>query len=153
MSRKLLVIGPVLILVGVLAAPLPVLGRSEEAILTIAVPDWMNNTIFTPDVFDNFETAHPGVKVVIVGSGEAAYVPPAEFARERHLDMTEAYVNTADVLCVEDYNLSVEATRAGYYLDLAPLVAADATLDEADFSQAVWKSWQWDGGFRVWAAG
>jgi ABC-type glycerol-3-phosphate transport system substrate-binding protein len=147
LSRKLLVISLVLILMGVLAAPLLVLGQSQETILTIAVPDWMNNTIFTPDVFKSFETEHPGVKVVIIGSGETGYIPPAEFALGSHLDMTEAYVNTADVLYVMDYYLSVEATRAGYYLDLAPLVAADATLDEADFFPAVWKSWQWDGGF------
>ena len=147
MYRKLRLIGLLLILVGAVTVPLLVSGQSEETILTIAVPDWMINTIFTPNVFDDFEAEHPGVKVVVVASGEAAYTPPAEYALDQHLDMTEAYVSTADVLYVANYNLSVEATRAGYYLDLAPLVAVDATLDETDFFPAVWQSWQWDNGF------
>lgn len=146
MSRRMLLIGLLLILVGAMTAPLSVSGQAEETILTIAVPDWMIQTVFTPEVFNDFEANHPNTKVIVKTAGEAAYTPPPEYALEKYLDMMETYVSAADLLYVGPYNLTPEATRAGYFLDLAPLVAADPALDEADFFPAVWQSWQWDGG-------
>lgn len=146
MSRRMLLIGLLSILVGALAAPLLVSGQSEETILTIAVPDWMVQTVFTPEVFKAFEANHPNTKVIVKTAGEAAYAPPPEYALEEYLDMMATYASTGDLLFVGSYNLAPEATRAGYFLDLAPLVAADPALDETDFFPAIWHSWQWDGG-------
>jgi maltose-binding protein MalE len=45
--------------------------------------------------------------------------------------------STADVLFVTPDETGIEATRAGYLLDLKPLVNADARFDPADYSPAV----------------
>ena len=36
-------------------------------------------------------------------------------------------------------------TRAGFYLDLKPLIASDRTLNASDYFAPVWDSWAWDG--------
>ncbi len=141
--RKILLIGLTVILIG---TPLLVFGQRDQTIITLAVPDWMGSTIFSPDVFSNFEASHPGVNVVVISAGESTFAVPPEYDLERHLDMTEALASAGDVMFVIDLNITPEATRAGYFLNLAPLVMADPTLDEADFYPAIWQSWQWDNG-------
>lgn len=148
MYRKLLWIGLVLSLVSALSVPLLVSGQDDAVILTIAAPEGMGSAVFTPEVFSDFEAEHPGVKVVVVSANESTFAPPPEFGLEEHLNTLEMYAGAADVLFADSFMLTPEATRAGYFLDLAPLVAADPGLDEADFYPAVWQSWQWDNG--VW---
>src|SRR5690606_31340207 len=41
---------------------------------------------------------------------------------------------------------SVEAARAGYFMNLDPLIATDSPSDIDDFFPAIWKSAQWDDG-------
>ncbi len=148
MSKRVLLVCVTFLLVVGIAAPSLTLGQNEETILTIALPDWIAES-FTPELFADFEAGHPGAKVIIVKSGDNAYFSPAAYALEEHLDGAEKYARSGDVLYVSGYTLSAEAVRAGYFLDLAPLVAVDSTLNESDFFPAIWQSYQWDGG--IWA--
>lgn len=148
MYKRPLLISLALLLLLSLTAPSLIFGQGSETILTIAVPDWMRD-IFTQEMFSDFEAAHPGVKVVIVSAGENYYLSPAAYDLEEHLTQSETYAKSADVLYVTNNNLSVEATRAGFFLDLAPLVAGDPDFNESDFFPAIWQSFQWDN--HIWA--
>ena len=86
-----------------------------------------------PDYFSEFEAAHPGVKVVLAPSSDNTFFTSPGFNIEDHLDGAAEYAASADVLYVNENNLSVEATRAGYFLDLAPLTAGDPTFSPEDF--------------------
>ena len=68
---------------------------------------------------------------------------------ETYLDSVEDYVRSADVVLVDSDTLLPEATRAGYLLDLYPLVNTDSTINSSEFYVPVWQSFQWDGG--MWA--
>lgn len=116
-----------------------------ETIVTIATPEWMND-IFRDEFFEPFEAEHPGVKVVVVSTGDEAYYGSAAYDLEDHLEKAGQYSSRADVLYTATWNMSVESTRAGYFLDLTPLIQSDTTLDTDDFFPAVWQSFQWDNG-------
>jgi len=136
-----------LLLIGVLT-PAAILGAQSETIITLSIPEYLSDA-FSDEVLSAFEAENPGVKVVLVESGSEAYFTPAVYGLEDHLTGAEKYVASADVLYTNSYNLSVEATRAGYFLDLAPLASVDSTLNEDDFIPSIWQSFQWDGG--IWA--
>jgi ABC-type glycerol-3-phosphate transport system substrate-binding protein len=135
---------PILTVIFIVGAISPLLGQSET-IVTIGVPGWMTD-VFRDDLFDPFEAQHPGVKVVVVPAGDDVYYPSAGWNIEEHLDGAQKYASYADVVYATGYNLSVEATRSGYFLDLAPLINSDPTFDTNDFFPKIWQSVQWDGG-------
>ena len=118
-------------------------------ILSVALPDYLLAD-FPSNVFQRFEADHPGLTVNIVKSGnDVLYYPPAAAAIADHLAGAKKYTATADILYVDKYNLSVETSRAGYFMDLSPLVSGDRTLNAEDFVPAIWQSFQWDRG--LWA--
>ncbi len=121
----------------------------DNTVITFGVPDWVASSL-DDEMFDEFEASNPGVSVVITSvNSELAYPTPPEYDIAAYLDSMAEYAATADVLFMTSYNLQVAATRAGYLLDLTPLIATDSTLNEADFFPAMWQSFQWDQG--VWA--
>ncbi len=123
--------------------------QGNPIVLTVILPDIIQR-LFGDDFFDAFEAANPGVSVEPVYVGfDALYAVPPYLDLEDHLDDIADYVSRADVVPVGSDNLSVEATRAGYFLDLSPLANTDPSLDAEDFFSAAWRSFQWDGG--VWA--
>ncbi|HEX2908799.1 MAG TPA: extracellular solute-binding protein [Phototrophicaceae bacterium] len=123
----------------------PVLGQAET-ILTLRPPSWMVD-VFDEELLGRFTADHPGVKVVLVrGDDQEMYYSPAAYGVEDHLDGAEKYVASADVLYIGSNNLSPEATRAGYFLDLAPLVNSDIDLNPDDFFPGIWEAFQWDRG-------
>lgn len=125
------------------------LAQDDAIILTVALPEWVTSNI-DDDAFANFEAANPGVKVVIKSiSGSDIFFSPAANGVDTHLDAIAKLAGSADVIFVNNYNLSVEGTRAGYFLDLSPLTAGDPTLNIDDFLPAAWKNFQWDRG--IWA--
>lgn len=139
----------ILLVVVVLSVGMVSLVRGQgETIVTIAAPEWMGD-VFNEKLLAPFQEAHSGVKVVVVPAGQDAYFGNAAFDLDEHLKGLDKYTSLADVIFTSSYNLTPEGTRAGYFLDLTPLVQADATLDTSDFFPAVWDSVQWDGG--IWA--
>jgi ABC-type glycerol-3-phosphate transport system substrate-binding protein len=120
-------------------------GSANNVVLSIVVPEYMGDA-FAPETFTKFEEANPGVKVNVIKSGNDIYFTPAAYELEAYFKGAEKYAALADVLYVGGYNLSPEATRAGYFLDLAPLVTGDSTLNTDDFIPGAWQAFQWDKG-------
>jgi ABC-type glycerol-3-phosphate transport system substrate-binding protein len=137
-----------MLVLGLSIGVIPIVVGQGETIITLSAPGWMND-VYDADLFAPFEAVHPGVKIVFVPQVEDTFFTPAAYGLEEHLNAVEKFASSADVLYVSNYSVTVEATRAGYYLDMTPLVQSDSTLDTADFFPAVWQSYQWDGG--VWA--
>lgn len=132
-----------LLLVGVM----PILSQNNETIITLSIQEWQRD-MYTASLFEDFEAANPGVKVVVVTPSSTNFYPASNDI-EQHLDSVEALVATADVIAVQSWYMSVESTRAGYYLDLMPLIQQDPDFDQNDFFPSIWQAYQWDRG--VWA--
>jgi ABC-type glycerol-3-phosphate transport system substrate-binding protein len=130
-----------------LAIPLSTVRVSRAApdtiVLSIAVRPVFAEA-FTPDMLKAFEDAHPGVIVNIVK--DAPCCTNAVDGLSTHFDRLTQYANSADILYVGDKRISNEGTRAGYFLDLTPYIAADPALNPDDFYPAAWTAYQWDHG-------
>jgi len=137
-----------MVIIFLLLTGVMLVAQDNSIILTISVEEWRRDQ-FQNGLFDDFIAQNPGVKVVIVSPGDNAYYGSAAYSFEEHMEGVAASAAFADVMTVSRYNLSVEATRAGYFLDMSPLVAGDSTLNPDDFFPAVWESFQWDRG--IWA--
>ena len=142
--RPLLLFG----LFAFLLAALPTDAQEGETVISLAVPEIMEDA-FTDAVLSEFEAQHPGVRVELRPTMMMGAPTPAYEDIQAHLADTRDYVSSADVLLVENANLSVEATRAGLFMDLSPLASADTTLNAGDFLPQAWESFQWDRG--LWA--
>lgn len=141
--RSIRLFVPLLACLLIVGFAVPMMGQGET-IITIAIQEWMSD-VFNDKLFDAFEAEHPGVKVVTVPVGNSMYYSSAAWMLEEHLDSAQEYTSKADVLTVSSYTLSPEATRAGYFLDLTPLVNSDPSFNADDFFPAALKSFQWDG--------
>ncbi len=130
LSRRILFVS---ILMSLLfgTAVFPLAGQGET-IITITAPGWISQA-FSNELFAPFEVQHPGVKVVAVEPGDDYYYPSAAEDLQAHLDGAQKYVSDADVVYVDQNIASVEATRAGYFMNLAPLVASDLASNLEDF--------------------
>jgi ABC-type glycerol-3-phosphate transport system substrate-binding protein len=124
--------------------------QSDSITLTVSVPDWMMGGM-TDGVFEPFEEAHPGVDVIYVPIGEFEYISsPAFSGLDEHLQAVKDYAAKADVMYVQQlHEVRVESTRAGYWLDLQPLITTDPNFDANDFYPATLESYHWEGG--TWA--
>ncbi len=123
----------------------------DNIVLTVGLPPYMS-TLYDEAFFDPFRAEHPGVDVIIVSLDETTSFPPpvTTSSIENHLNGISQYVASADVLSVDPfYSITHEATKAGYYLDLASLVAADPDLSEDAFYPPAWRAFRWDNG--MWA--
>jgi len=134
------------VLLLLLVMPLSAIQAQDTVTITLALPQFIE-TIVTPELLAEFEGQNPGIKVQTVATGFPAFPSPVK-AVEEHFTEVEKYMSAADVVLVSSNDLSVEATQAGYFLDLMPLTSADASLNTGDFLPAVWQSAQWDG--KVW---
>lgn len=143
LSRRILLVSLfICILAGATLSPL--LGQGET-IITITAPGWVSH-VFSSELFAPFEAQHPGVKVVAVEPGDDYYFPSAAEGVQAHLDGAQKYVGDADVVYVDRNIASVEATRAGLFMNLTPFVASDPAANTEDFFQKIWQSAQWDDG-------
>lgn len=140
MRSKLLL---TLILLSVFVLPL---SAQSETIITLSLPEWREDIFENTDILSRFQAEHPGVKVVLAPSADNAFFTPAAYDLDAHLEGVTDYASSADVLYVSSDNLSIEATRAGLFLDLAPLAAGDPQLNEQDFFSSAYESFQWDRG-------
>jgi len=144
-TRRLLLVFVVLVsavLIVIRVSPT----QAQSIVLTLAVPS-TNRQVLSGDVIANFQEANPGVSLNVVIND--AVIPLATKGLGPHLDATQKYVSSADVVIVDSTHVTVEGTLAGYFLDLAPLIAADSQMNIPDFYPAVWRAFQWNGG--TWA--
>lgn len=144
--RLLLTLIAVMLALPLSAIQLSRTGAQNTTVLSIAIRSSLAG-ILTPDLLKQFEDAHPGVKLNVVPNAPCCSDPSAGLTPM--LDNLQRYASSADVLYVDNNRMSVEATRAGYFLDLAPLVAVDKTLNPDDFYPVAQRAYQWDQG--VWA--
>ncbi len=140
--RTLVILISMSILIGVAASPL--LGQGDT-IITITAPGWVSRA-FSHEVFEPFEAQHPGIKVVIAEAGDSYYYPSAAEDIEKHLDGAQKYASSADVVYIDSHIALVEATRAGYFMNLAPYMSGDASFNPDDFFPTILQSAQWDDG-------
>ncbi len=128
-------------LVPIAAQPTP-----QTVVLTIALPTHLKDP-FNDSVLKDFQAANPGIQVHVTDTQNVA---SAAFGLDAHLAGLQKYASSADVLYIGDYQdqqVTAQATRAGYFLDLTPLTSTDASLKADDFIPAMWRSFQWDNGF------
>ncbi|MFN8376435.1 MAG: extracellular solute-binding protein [Anaerolineae bacterium] len=139
----------VLLLMVSLMLSIPAAAQSE-IVLTISFSDFMATSLSSQRIVEEFEAQHPNTRVEIVSNGNLLVFPPGSASDlQRFLSDAHGLASDADVITVDSTWLLAEATQAGYVLDLAPLANGDDSLDEADFVNAAWESFQWDGG--LWA--
>ncbi len=123
---------------------------APAVVISIALPPNMKPYVEDTGIFHDFEAAHPGVTVKVV---DAIDVPDPVDGLDAYFTAMQKYAPSADVLYTTSFPNSLavvpHGTRAGYFLDLAPLVASDSSLNVDDFYPQVWKSYQWDKG--IWA--
>src|SRR5690606_13293307 len=142
-KRSLLLV--IAVLLAVMSA-VPLLGQ-DEIILKVAVPAFLQDLV-EDELVERYEADNPGIRVqVVVSTANFGYNPGGNV--EEYLDSVEQYVSEADVVPIGTNQLSPEATRAGYLLNLAPLISTDTSFDESDFFPALLDSFRWDNG--TWA--
>jgi ABC-type glycerol-3-phosphate transport system substrate-binding protein len=142
MLKRFKVIG---LLLGLLSAIIS--NTQAQQIITVNVPFFWEMLI-DESVVEQFEAEH-GVDVQFIYGDSAVPAPSNADDVEAYLEEMTDYASSADVLYVEPFTLTPEAVRAGFFVDLMPLVTADAQLNTSDFHAAVWEAYQWDGG--MWA--
>ncbi len=133
---------------GLVLAGLPAAAQDSGTVISLAVPDFVKEA-FSAEILAEFEAQHPGVRVNLVSSTLAGAASSAYADIDAHLEDLQDYVSSADVVLVDNDNLSLEGTRAGLFMDLSPLANADPTLNTEDFLPQAWQSFQWDRG--IWA--
>lgn len=129
------------------AAPPHVDAQGSTVVLTLRMPRYMQD-LMDRSLIDDFEAENPGIQVVLSDEAEIYPISP-NIDIVQHLDQVEEYVQSADVVMVTPQIMNEMSTRAGYFLNLAPLVNTDTTLNTDDFFAPIWQSYQWDA--SVWA--
>jgi ABC-type glycerol-3-phosphate transport system substrate-binding protein len=146
-GRTYLAFLAVIVLVG-MALPIATLQAQNSSGITITLAvSAFEKGAFSDKLIGDFEAANPAIKVQLVD--QQGRIPDATQGLDAHLAAVQTYVSSADVLAVSSNTISVEATRAGYFLNLEPLVSEDKTINTEDFYPAIWQSFQWDKG--IWA--
>lgn len=149
MLRRLNLVRVILLLTLVLLTT--TVPAQDEIILQLSISDrLMDSSSILRSAMREFEEQNPGVYVQLVRNGNRVIFPP-ESAEDidRYLGEIRWFATQGDVVLVDSSWLLPEATQAGYFLDLAPLITLDASLNQDDFFPAAWQSFQWDNG--VWA--
>jgi ABC-type glycerol-3-phosphate transport system substrate-binding protein len=128
-------------------APLSSLhAQGNTVTLQLTIPTALAD-VYSPKFLGEFESSHPGIKVQV--NKQNASIPQPAAGLDRHFEAVQKYVTSGDVVYISTLDISAESTQARYFLDLAPLVKEDTTLNPDDFYPAVWQSYQWDQGIWV----
>ena len=143
LKRLSLMIGLLLLLTSVAGFSF---AQDNVTRLTLSITDNLQDVLVNNGVLDEFYALYPNVEVVIDATGGGRFGRGGGGAS---LEDVATKMQNADVALVSSSELSVQTTRADYFLDLSPLVSADQTLNTDDFYDAVWQSYQWDNG--IWA--
>jgi ABC-type glycerol-3-phosphate transport system substrate-binding protein len=128
--------------------------ESGQVVLSVLLPP-ETQYLEGGTTFADFEALHPNVEVNIIYETSQLddVIPDPVYGIEEHLDMVDALTNKADVVVMSVggglRQLSLEATRAGYILDLMPLFNASSTADASVYYPTVWQAAQWEGGLWI----
>lgn len=118
---------------------------AQQQAVTIALPPFAE-ALLDESVFDNFEAQYSVQVEIVYGNPPGANSAPQTVDDvEGYAEDVEDYMSSADVLLVGGF-LNPEITRAGYLLDLNPLLSADSAVNPSDFYNAVWNAFMWDAG-------
>ncbi len=116
--------------------------------ITLAVPITVKDAL-SDAVIAAFEAANPGVIVQVITGDINGAASPANNINS-HLASVQKLASEADVVLIGGNGLvTSEATRAGYFLNMQPLIDGDPHLNAADFVPQLFKAYQWDQG--TWA--
>jgi ABC-type glycerol-3-phosphate transport system substrate-binding protein len=146
MRKHLLMAALFVALFTSLSMVIPTQAQDSSVTITLSVPEFMKDSLEAP--IKQFQDENPGITVQVKGSS-IFFGGNATTGIDDYLKDMADYASTADVVYLSASQPFVEATRAGYVQDLAPLVSSDASLNISDFIPAAWQSFQWDGG--TWA--
>jgi ABC-type glycerol-3-phosphate transport system substrate-binding protein len=153
MSKFKVLVIPVLLAAMLVVGVSSLKAQNQQVILQLAIPGYLQDTLTQNNILSQFESANPGVTVDMVstGGGGAFFTVGggAQGDITTVLNNSQTYASSADVLAISSSDLTPEQTRAGFYLDLSPLVSSDSSINSSDFYAPVWQSFQWDGG--IWA--
>jgi ABC-type glycerol-3-phosphate transport system substrate-binding protein len=146
-NKKVTFSSLVWIVIFAVLAIVPIAAQDDVTVISLAVPEFISGQI-TDEVFALFEAEHPNVRVHLVSEGTFEFGATAPILEiNDYLDRTADYVTKADVLSISPSQLTAEATRAGYFLDMTPLINSDPDLNPDDFYASLYNSYQWDEGF------
>lgn len=128
---------------------LPAAAQSAGQVITISGPPWIAYELGADDFFREFEE-QTGADVVFIEENESAFqLQSAAYNPDEYFDTMLAYASSADVLFASSYYLTPDATIAGYFLNLSPLVESDPSFDMSDFYTGALDAYRWDRG--LWA--
>ncbi|MEO1287883.1 MAG: hypothetical protein AAFV93_08945, partial [Chloroflexota bacterium] len=120
--------------------------QSGSVILQVAVSNPAQDGVQL--AIDAYEEQNPDVSVqVVTYNGFGTPANPNDDA-ETYQDDLFAHFQSADVVLVDD-SMTVEATRAGYVLDLTPLIQSDPNYNALDYMPNMVEAFNWD--FGQWA--
>lgn len=145
---KIKIVFPLFVLLILITSlSLPVYAQSAPIVLQLGVSDFEAELIFNDQFVSHFEEQNPGIKLQIVSlSFEAIGGAQNADTPEEYFEALQKLVGSADVIAASTEQLSQLATRAGFLLDLTPLVSADPDMNAEDFLPAAWQAFQWDRG-------
>ncbi|MEQ8676778.1 MAG: extracellular solute-binding protein [Aggregatilineales bacterium] len=125
------------------------LNAQSDIVITVALPDSAVASDLIEQAIADFQAQHYGIEVRAV-SNRNQFVPPPSTVDEidTYLNGVDWMASMADVISVSSVWLKPEATQKGYFLDLAPLLMTDSSIESTDFYAGTWDAFQWDGG--VW---
>jgi len=117
--------------------------QDNRTTISITVPQFAESVY--EGLIQQFEAENPGIRVHLIPID--SFQEPLSLSDEKYFDKAQALVSQADVLFLTSDDISLELTRAGFLLDLNPLIGSDTNLNTQDFPTRVWEGFQWDGGF------
>src|SRR5689334_16030534 len=115
------------VLLGIYAPQLT--AQDDTRVVSLAVPDSME-VIFQDVILPPFMEANPTIQVHLTKLSSDLYqdlMPPTSpESLAKYLEASATLASTADVHLIPPFILAPENTRAGYFLDLNPLIQSDA---------------------------
>jgi multiple sugar transport system substrate-binding protein len=137
-----------LLIALLLGGVMPTQAQDNRTAITLSISSFQED-FYKNTVIPQFEAANPDVRVVLKTTD--SFGSPLDVNQEvaDYLEDAAEYLSSADVVALDTNSITTEVTRAGYLLDLAPLVNTDASMDTTDFYQALYRAFQWDNG--LWA--
>lgn len=145
MKAKLLLV--VFVFLAIIQSPID--ATTDQIILRLRVPIGATTATETRDLLDQFESQHPHIIVEMIPDNRLIRPPYAIDGINLYFQQVRNQVESADVIVVDSNWLLPEATLAGYFLDLRPMIQQDMTFNADQFIPRIWETVTWDGG--IWA--